>query len=501
MTNHNISAGPGGVSPDLEQVATTDVLHTVEPNEPSMLRKIASRVIIAATLGTGVGTALAHDVPARAIDGIEHLADKGFTPKPPVSSTTTEILMNANDVLLDVGPYVLAGEVLIFGSLLYKRRRNQYLKDAFKLIESRNSGIIGKLSPIILIGSVAASAGLGSTAGTSANQPIKELQKAIGVTHGSPAFVLTQHERVIPFNHSDVTIGDIDKLIKAKPESAQIVPYILALGDINNPTDKANPSSAPIVALPNDAIKKAYDVSLPATDSCDSLSVIVGEQLGVKPGSKVEVEGVSVEVAKTIDIAPGLDRVAVFGSLEQLQECIFKDEQYSGAVALGFDDQKEVTAYLKSLDVHLATRTFAELEKAYESFWNRSVKPPQMNFVMYLLLASSIGEMFIGATEVERHKKIYAMLNSQGNQKDTFRKIELLRTVRRNVLAIPFAGALTLGLTYATNGSQYGFREIMDSRLMGAGLTAMLIPNLVGYIGTWRTINRLDTPTEIRQSI
>src|SRR5690606_8837848 len=122
-------------------------------------------------------------------------------------------------------------------------------------------------------------------AGQGANEPVRILSEAM-VPSGEQAFVITQHEDVIPFNHSEITTENLETITeKVLEDGNKVLPYVFALGNVKDPTQANNPSSAPIIALPNESIKNAFGLNFEnVADDCSDISVIVGQQLGAKTG-------------------------------------------------------------------------------------------------------------------------------------------------------------------------------------------------------------------------
>lgn len=472
---------------------------TVEPQLPPGWKRWLASFAVAGVIAGGTAAVIEHDAPHHVSNIVEEVADIGVTITPKVSSAGTEALITTNNVLRDVGPYALLAGLLIYGGLWAAKRRNDKLDEIFEYIKpGKERGIAHKILPAAIIGSVAVASGIGDEAGSGANEPVEVLEQVLTADQND-AYVITQHERVIPFSHSGVTEEKANRIrIMAGGGNSGLVPYIFELGDIYFEGNTSNPSSAPIVALPSERIKDAFGVDMGKIDNCSDMSVIVSSQLGAKRGDTVVVEGMESAVARTIDVHPGLDRVAVVGSLEQMHRCVFEDEPFSGAVVLGIDDPEILQEQMIDAGITYSVREFEELKETYADFWDRSVKPPEMQLVLLVLGVGMAGVTYIRNTEVLRHKKDIAALIANGVQRSTLRHAENLRSLKSSVWGTAYAVVPAIMLTGMTNSSQYGLNQATDIRSLGTGFLAFTAVSALGSRGPNKLINQLDVAEEIR---
>jgi len=247
-------------------------------------------------------------------------------------------------------------------------------------------------------------------------------------------------------------------------------------------------------------------VSMPELpkDNCDDFSVIVGEQLGAKVGDTVLVNDHKAKVAKTVDVKPGLDRVVVAGSLEQMSQCVFPEQPITGAVVLGADGKMaELQADLRK-EMGAGTysvRSFKEFEEKYKDFWDHSVKPPEMNLILDLSIAGAIGLAALQINEVYRRKKMLAMYLSQGVDQKTLSWGHALGVQYDNVLAAVGSVVPATALTAVTNSSQFGLEAAVTPNVIGAGYATVTAITALSSLFASRTIKKLDVASELRGDI
>lgn len=475
-------------------------LSDVVSEKPSFFRKAAPWALGFAS-ATGIGMASGAVDADEVIDRIDSIGEIGGTIAPPVSSAGTEALISANDTLRAVGPYVLAGSAAVYGGLLLSSRRNEKLDASFKYLDSGQKRNTAEwLLPAVIIGSVAVASGLGDTAGRGANEPVRVLAEATGAKQ-EEVLTVTQHDKVIPFNHSNLTQADFAELEVAVDDvGGKAAPYILALGNVFDPDASNNPSSAPIAALPTESIEDMFGVSLAsnAGTDCQNMQVVIGEQLGAKRGDTVFVEGRKTEVVGTAEILPGLDRVAVFGSLEQLHECIFENEPFSGAVVIGLEDADQLQQIIDGLGMEYSAQDLDELKALYSDFWDRSVKPVEMQLALLVLGTGAAGVTYIRNTEILKRRKDIAALIAEGVTKEQLQKAERIRSLQNAVKASGIAIVPLVVMTAVTNSSQYGLDQAADLASLGAGATAYIAVSYLSGRGANKIINNMDVSQEMR---
>ncbi len=480
-------------------------------NRFSQSRRMIAGALAAASIVGGTVAAVEYDLPDKAGGAMEQVGDIGVTVTPKVSSSGTEALIAGNNLLRGIGPYALLGGLVAFGGLAVARKRSDITAATYTyLAATKESGITYRVLPATIISSVAISSGLGDTAGKGANEPVRILAESSLVSTTGPQadpLMITQHKRVIPFNHSEIKKKDIATLTKSfnpmlvskNSTSTSVMPFVAELGSVYDPSRKNNPSSAPIIALPNETIKKSMGVDLSNTNAgCSDTSVIVGSQLGSKKGDKIQVEGKSAKVAGTIEIAPGLDRVAVIGSLEQLHGCIFDEGTYSGAMVIGVDSKEQLQAQMDDLGMDYSARELDEVTKAYSEFWDRSVKPVEMQLILLVLGTGIAGVTYMRSSSIMRRRKEIATMILNGVDTREICRDESIRSLHTGVKAAGYAVIPAIALTAMTNSSQFGLDQPADISSLGAGFAAFMGVSIISNVNAKRTIKNMDAAQELR---
>ena len=380
----------------------------------------------------------------------------GFTPNPPVSASGTAALIKANDALRHYGPYILGLGLIVGAGFAIARRGPTTRLAAMYDITHQTKRWPRVVFTGVVMGIVASASGLGDTAGKGASEPVLAMAAMVGADSvESP--IITSYANT-PYNYSGIDFLAVQELINEAGGIA--VPFLQNLGEVKNPSAKSNPSSAPIFAVPNYVLEKSLGVSLPAAD-CEDLSVIVGQQLGVPAGGTVKINDQAATVAQTTSMKPGLDRVAVIGSLEQIGECVYPGQPMTGAIALGLDGKgPELQQKIEDdLGLLYPARSFDAFQKEYQQFWDGSVKPPEMNLILDLLLAGGIALSSMQTSEILRRRKNIAMLLSQAYRRNTYRGPTRLQRRRTQLSQYPWLSQLRPFLPRSTTPPNSVYRR------------------------------------------
>lgn len=429
-------------------------------------------------------------------------AIEGYDPHPAVSSAGSEALIEANNLIREIGPWALGAGALAIGGGAALRRKNSKLDaemritNRYKVARMANLGL-----SVVLVGTTAAGSALGEAAASGANKPVELLAEATGANNLTSTLFLTQEKHALPFDHSQVRASDVSAIAPSIiAEGGTVVPYSIFLGDLRRPGASSNPSSSSVVLLPQRAIQREFGVSLPdrAGDNCDNNEIIVNKQLGAKPDETVLLENKPVKVAKTIDAYPGLDRAVAIGSLEEMQGCITSKDLYSGAAIAGLSEA-QTEQLLKNHGFDYSVRTYGEYRDDYANFWSRSVKPPEMQLVMYVWLASIAGLGFMKLSDVLMRRQSIAALHSEGVRKSTLARAEILRAGTESVKAAYYGAVPTLGFIALNASSQYGISESFDLKALGAGFVTALSANLIGGAASGAFIGKMKTTAVDRE--
>lgn len=435
-------------------------------------------------------------------------AVENYRPDVPVSSTSTEFLIEANDGLRYIGPSALAATLLLGAGLQAGRRKNIKLDASFQVSKpyetSSSQKIVRRALPAFVIAAAATSSGIGDTASGAANNPVNFLQKATGANEQNSALVL-QHRAVVPFNASQVSKIDVDTLQlwanleeRFVPDShVKVTPFDLRLGSLLKQSNgHNNPSSSSIVALPEANIKRATGVSLHER-SDGTMPVIVGDQLA-KTGDTVLVEQKPATVVATTDKVAGLDRVATIGSLETLSGEILKGDTYSGAVVTGVNDPEQLQAELDILGIDASAVSLSHFKNQYNDFWDHSVKPVEMQLILFLVGIGVIAASYIRINDTLKKRQNLALLNAQGVDKKSLQRAESLRAFSDSASATILAVPGVYLLTTVTNSSQYGLDQAVDAKGIGAGLSLWLAANAASGVASSRFVKKMDSADELR---
>ncbi len=427
-----------------------------------------------------------------------------YSPQPPVSPTGTELLINANDALLDIGTPLLIGALAFGGGVQLRRRRNDRLDAMLDSTthhdRSRTLKALRGALPAVAIAATATSLSIGDTAGRTANGPVNFLENATSTSSGSA--IVLQHCKVVPFNASEITKPDTAKLATwAKSRhsvSTAVTPFVLRLGSLENPTRGTNnPSSAPIVALPNDNIRRTFNISLDRPDTTSPVPLIVGSQLA-KRGDRVLIEQKPAIVAAASEPRVGLDRVSAIGSLEALEDEVLKSNTYTGSVVTGVASKKELQQALTNLGIDACAVSFEEFEQAYRDFWDHSVKPPEMQLALLIMGLGLIGGSFTRVNDTLGRRKHLALHNVLGVNSDTQVRAENLRSFQDSLRATLVATPIVYALTAITNSSQYGLDQTVNTEALGGALGLWLLASFASGAVANHIVKNMDVATELR---
>ncbi|USN96849.1 MAG: hypothetical protein H6797_01470 [Candidatus Nomurabacteria bacterium] len=461
-----------------------------EKHRFSRTAKIMAGVAIAGGVLAGANTHQAHDF----------FNDTGFTPTPSVSSAGTEALITATDDLRDYGPSVLALGLVGGGALWLNRRRNPDGQlAAMHDITHQTSRRGRRLFTAGVMGLVVGASGLGFAASEGANEPIKGMAEMMGADMNNTPLIMGSE--VLPLNTTTIDYAAVSDIIIK--DGGTPVPFIAALGDIKNPDAKSNPSSAPIIAVPNAVIEKSLGVSMPAIENCDDMSIIVGDQLGVKVGNKALINDRSATVVGTVNQKPGLDRVGVISSLEQVEKCLYPGLPISGALALGLDGkQAELQAQVREqISPVYKADSFAGFEQRYKDFWDHSVKPPQMILILSSLALGSSAIAGMQTSEILMRRKNIGMLLSQGVDKKQIKRSYNIAAHKDTLVATGPSLAAAAVLAEVYNSSQFGIAEAVNVSAVGAGYFALALSTAATSVFRNRMIDKIDRAAELRSGV
>ncbi|MCX6397625.1 MAG: hypothetical protein NTV23_14150 [Propionibacteriales bacterium] len=336
---------------------------------------------------------------------------------------------------------------------------------------------------------IAVGTGLGAEAGRGAREPIEQALSSLIGAEGVPTVVLSQPEAK-PFNRSVVSKSQVDAVQEwALSGGYTAIAYRLALGDAANLSSGAHPSSASIVALPTDRVPdlRPSGSELPVMTTAQFASV----------GDRLSVEGHDAIVVKTVDWFPGLDRTAVVMSEAGYDELSAEPEPYSG-VLVGGATPIVVQDHLSSAGIGLSAVSVRSWLNSYDRFWDRSVTPVIMQYMLAVALVGGVAASFIRTADVLRRRRQIAIHNVMGVQKAMLVRAEFLRAFLETAKATLYAALPAIGLIAVANSSQFGMN--MGASLGGLGAGALLVgaSMAMGTLGAMRAIRRLDAANEIR---
>jgi hypothetical protein len=430
---------------------------------------------------------------------VQAFNNAGITPNPPVSSLGTTTLISANDALREYGPYALGIGIAVGAAYSIFRRRPTSRLAAMHDITHQTKRWPRVVFTGVVMGIVASASGLGDTASQGASEPVRAMATMLN-TDFARTPIVTSYANT-PYNYSGINFQAVQNVIAEAGGTA--VPFLQNLGEVKNPVAESNPSSAPIFAVPNEVLQRSLGVSLPEITDCGDLSVVVGKQLGVPVGGVVTINDQVAEVGAVVDMKPGLDRVAVIGSTEQMAKCVYPGQPMTGAVALGLDgDQAGLQQAINEiLGVSYAVRSFEQFQDDYHKFWDGSVKPPEMNLIFDVLLAGAIALISMQISEILRRRKNIAMLLSQGVDRKHLSWAYAIAAQNDTLFAVPVAAVTATVFTILNNSSQFGLAEAVNVSSLGAGYVTLAAVTLISSIIGNRVIKRTEVTEHLRSSV
>lgn len=450
------------------------------------------------------------------------LAVEGYTPHPKVNGKTSEMLIEANDLLRSTGGegFLIGGGLFVAGWALRKRDPSF---DANLRTTDRNRAArrVGLGLSVLLVSAAGAGSALGDAAAKGASVPVDKIAQGLAPSNPNAVQFISQNDGTpngnkrpvgaLPFNHSEVRTADMLALRqKVLARGGQLAPYSLYLGSATHLDSRHDPSSTAVELLPNAVIQKEFGVSLPgkgmasaetgkkpAADCVDN-EVIINKQFDVQPGESITVEGQKVQVAKTFEAFPGLDRSVAIESLEQALGCITTADLVTGAAVSGLSES-DLQAVMKEMGLPYAVQNYQTYKKQYEDFWNKSVKPPEMQLILLTMLTSLGGLGAVKLIDINNRKHTLAAQDRSGTSRGIMIRREFWRSGAESVKAGLFAGIPTLGFVAMNASSQLGIAESYDLKTLGAGFLVGLSANALATIAGAAYIKSMDM-TKVERS-
>jgi hypothetical protein len=436
----------------------------------------------------------------------DDVKDIGFTPTPAVNSSMTHNMIELNDNLIDYGWYFAGAELVGLGAYEIARRRKGSTTEGFHDFSNQQNRWPGVLALAAIMGSVSIASGIGNTAADNSAQPIREAAAIYGADSNTTP-IITSYAGAFG-NHMPVKVEATEEAVRqagGRPER-----LIFELGKVENPSATNNPSSGPIVAIPNEILKQSIGVDMPATEKCDGLSVIVGTQLNepvdnethtVKNDAIADINGRPAHVKGTIPVKPGLGRVMALSSIEQIEKCVYPDSEMIIADGLTVDQvRNEVLPKLNSqLDTAYVARSFEDLVKENQNFWDGSVKPSEMNLIEQNVILGGLAIGILQALQISGRRKKYAVRMSRDVSKFRLGLSEFIAEQRDVAKAtIPAIGIYAL---YAQmyNSSTWGITSSVNLGSLGAGfLTTAAAASITSALASWSVLRNIDVYEELK---
>ncbi len=428
---------------------------------------------------------------------LNDIVNIGLTPTPEVSTSGTKSMIEANDGLRDYSPIVLGLGLAGMGIYEYRRRRQDNRLHHMHNFTHQGSHWVRIALAGGIMGTIASASGLGDTAADNASEPIQQAAALYGAEQATTP-VFTSYEGALG-NHMPVDYANTASAVSEAGGTP--MPLIFELGKVEDPTSVNNPTSGPIVGVPNDSLKQAFNTDMPAIDNCDDMSVIVGEQLGVNAGDTVKINGRPATVADTIDVKPGLGRVMALGSVEQFDKCVYPDSLMLIANGLVLPQQKTLDAVNSQLDTAYVARSFEELIEENQEFWDGSVKPSQMNLIFQQLGLGAAGIAILQGMQIANRRKKLAVRLSRDVPKSTLTTAEFLASERDVIRSIPIGlGVYTL-FTYMINSTQHGMSQSIDIPSIASGYSVTAIAaGATSAAATYMMTRRINVHEELGSS-
>lgn len=404
-------------------------------------------------------------------------------PLPGVSAAGSNALLSFNRWLLGAGTsvlFVLGGLTLIGGAAyIFNTRARELVRLTESPPEAR--GWARYLLPPLLIATVAMGVSLGDEAGRGAREPIEQVVLQTGADPDK-VDVLLPHGDALPFNYAAIP----PELLLGAPPSA--IPIRLRLGAARNPRLSVNPSSAAVITVPD----QLWQQSEGATT--DEFSVITTAQLA-EIGETIIVEGYPLQVGRTHDWFPGLDRTAV----------VMPEHAYAqiGTPADPFSVVLLLDAEARRWAENIGSGTFTVLSLSdwldrYDRFWQRSVSPLSMEYLLCLLIVGGVASGFIRASDILRRRRQLAVQHILGVTRRTLIAAEYMRAVLDTVVATVIAAPMAILLIAITNSSQYGVSVAVTPNALGAGALLLGCSMTLSVSAAAGMLLRMDAVNEVR---
>ncbi len=429
-------------------------------------------------------------------EGLDDIVNIGLTPTPEVSTSGTKSMIEANDGLRDYSPIVLGLGLAGMGIYEYRRRQDNRLHHMHNFTHQDSHWVRIALAGGIM-GTIASASGLGDTAADNASEPIQRAAALYGAEQAiTPVF--TSYEGALG-NHMPVDYANTATAVSEAGGTP--MPLIFELGKVEDPTSLNNPTSGPIVGVPNESLNQAFNIDMPAIENCDDMSIIVGEQLGVDTGDTVKINGRPATVASTIDVKPGLGRVMALGSVEQLDKCVYPDSLMLIANGLELPQRGTLDKINNQLDTEYVARSFEELIEENQEFWDGSVKPSQMNLIFQQLGLGAAGIAILQGMQIANRRKKLAVRLSRDVPKSTLTTAEFLASERDVIRSIPIGlGVYTL-FTYMINSTQHGMSQSIDIPSIASGYSVTAIAaGATSAAATYMMTRRINVHEELGSS-
>lgn len=421
----------------------------------------------------------------------------GFAPNPEVSSSGTDALIGVNDFLRDNGETALIAVAGLSAAIMVARFKSRRVKEMLDITQPVSQGRekhwSRKILPPLLVTATAVGTGLGAEAGQGASEPVRGIVSAIG---GNPetSYVVVGNKDVLPFNRSSVAQEDITKISDwAVGNDLNSTSFYMELGSAKNEDKVSNPSSAGIIALPESLLPGMTEIDAPE----DTMRVITTKQFA-EQGDEITVEGKPAIVVETTDTYPGLDRTSIITPVEDFQANVLHGEPPFGMVIANLESPEALEAYIQANNIDAAVIPVQEWEENYNEFWDRSVTPLSMEFMLLIGGLGAVGASFMRTSDIIRRRRGLAIQNVMGVDKDTEARAEYLRTVIDTAKATAYAATPTIGVLALTNSAQYGVSLEASAAGLGAGTILVGGSLLASTLAAGRSIRKMDSANEVR---
>lgn len=418
-----------------------------------------------------------------------------YAPNPEVSSAGTDALIAANDFLRDNGEYglmAIAGVTAVIGASMLKSVRAREMMASTRPVGAKNERqLLRKVLPPLIVTATAMGTGLGAEAGRGANEPVNAIVAAIGADK-KDTYAVVAHDEVLPFNRSAISDSSVAAISSwSTSQGYDAVPFYMDLGSAKNPDNVSSPSSAGIIALP--------EAFLPKTSVESSNFPVITTKQFADIGDTVNVEGAEAQVALTTDTYPGLDRTSIFTSIEALQENVLADNEPTyGLMLSGASSEQEIEDFLRARGIDAAAIPVEEWQERYKEFWDRSVTPLSMEFLLLISAVGSVGAGYIRTNDILRRRRGLANMHILGVDKDFEARAEYMRTAIDTAKATALAAAPIVGFLAITNSAQYGVSLEASPSALGAGAILVGGSLLLSTVAAGRMIKKMDTANEVR---